>query len=117
MQMISALLGDALLFGALIWFAGYGAMGPAIGLRLALSAKLRLFAEAVALSALALYLFIRIDQAMGWVDAPPWSGSPPPHRLVALGLLITLGFLYTRRRARALHVAREGASDSDAASP
>lgn len=103
MNLLLALLGDALLFGALIWFAGYGALGPATGLRLSIGAKLRLFAEVVALSAALLYLFIVVDQAMGWVSDPPWPGSPPPHRLVALGILLTLGFYYTRRRASALH--------------
>jgi hypothetical protein len=116
MNLLLALLGDALLFGALIWFAGYGALGPATGLRLSLAAKLRLFAEVVALSAVLLYLFIVADRAMGWVSAPPWPGSPPPHRLVALGILFTLGFLYTRRRAQALH-ARAAPAAADGPAP
>ena len=34
MTFFYALLGDSLLFTAIAWFAGYGALGPAMGLRL-----------------------------------------------------------------------------------
>jgi hypothetical protein len=103
MEFFFTLLGDALLFASLCWFAGYGALGPATGIRLGATAKLRLFGEVLALTAALLYLFIATDRLLGWVADPPWPGTPPPHRLVALAALLTVGFLYTRRRARALH--------------
>lgn len=116
MTLLFSLLGDALLFGALSWFAGYGALGPATGLRLSIGAKLRLFGEVVAISAALLYVFFVIDRVMGWIADPPWPGSPAPHRLVALAILLTIGYLYTRRRAHALH-AREAPPAADEAPP
>ena len=103
MTFFYALLGDSLLFTALIWFAGYGATGPASGLRLTGKAKLRLFGEVFAITIALLYLFVTLNQLLGWAAQPPWPGSPPPHRLVAIAVLLTVGYLYTRRRARALH--------------
>ncbi|MFT5449671.1 MAG: hypothetical protein ACI9DC_004868 [Gammaproteobacteria bacterium] len=117
MILFYTLLGDALLFTALIWFAGYGGTGPLTGLRLTAMAKLRLFGEVFAMTFALLYLFIMMDQLLGWAAQPPWPGSPSPHRLIALGLLLTAGFYYTRRRSRALHVPLPAAdshpSDSD----
>lgn len=109
MQFLFKLLGDALLFTALSWFAGYGALGPAMGLRLTLGAKLRLFAEVFAITIALLYVFITLDGILGWAETPPWPGSPAPHRLIALAALLTVGFLYTRRRSRALGAAPTGA--------
>jgi hypothetical protein len=100
-----AVVGDALLFAALAWFAGYGALGPAIGLRLTVAQKLRLFAEVFALTALILTLFINVDSLLGWDRNPPWPGSPPPPRLVAIAALLAAGFLYARRRSRAMDAA------------
>lgn len=116
MNLLYSLLGDALLFGALSWFAGYGALGPATGMRLSIGAKLRLLGEAVAISGVLLYVMFVIDRAMGWIADPPWPGSPAPHRLVGLAILLTIGFVYTRRRANALH-AREAAPSADDAPP
>jgi len=113
MQFLFQLLGDALLFTALSWFAGYGALGPAMGLRLTLSAKLRLFAEVFAITSAALYVFITLDGIMGWVETPPWPGSPAPHRLVAIAALLTVGFLYTRRRSQALGAPPAGTQPDD----
>jgi hypothetical protein len=90
------------LFAALAWFAGYGALGPATGVRLAMGAKLRLFGEVFVITAVLLYLSIVTERLMGWDAHPPWPGSPAPHRLLALGALLTVGFLYTRRRAGVL---------------
>jgi hypothetical protein len=104
MILFYTLLGDALLFSALIWFAGYGGTGPLTGLRLTAMAKLRLFAEVLAITFVLLYLFITVDQILGWAVQPPWPGNPSPHRLIALGALLTAGFYYTRKRSRALHV-------------
>lgn len=103
MTFFYTLVGDSLLFTALIWFSGYGAVGPATGLRLGAKAKLRLFGEVFMITIASLYLFITMDQLLGWAVQPPWPGSPAPHRLVAIAALLTVGFLYTRRRARALH--------------
>jgi hypothetical protein len=103
-----AVVGDALLFAALAWFAGYGALGPAMGMRLTVSQKLRLFAEVFALTALVLVLFINVDALLGWDRNPPWPGSPPPHRLVAIAALLSAGFLYARRRSRAMDAAGRG---------
>lgn len=108
MILFYTLLGDALLFSALIWFAGYGGIGPLTGLRLTAMAKLRLFGEVFALTFALLYLFIIADQLLGWAEQPPWPGNPSPHRLIALGLLLTAGFYYTRRRSRTLHVPLPG---------
>lgn len=102
MTVFYTLVGDALLLAAIAWFAGYGAPGPISGLRLDVAAKLRLFGEVFALTLVLLYLLITADRLLGWADAPPFAGSPPPHRLVAVGVLLTAGFYYTRRRARAL---------------
>lgn len=112
MNFFHALLGDALLFAALAWFAGYGAPGPVSGLRLAVSAKLRLFGEVFVITLILLYLMIRLDGLLGWADEPPWPGSPAPHRLVAIGVLLTVGFYYVRRRSRAL-ATRDPAADGD----
>jgi hypothetical protein len=106
-----AVVGDALLFAALAWFAGYGALGPAIGLRLTTGQKLRLFGEVFALTALILVLFINVDMLLGWDRQPPWPGSPPPHRLAALAALLTAGFLYARRRSRAMDAAGRHRAD------
>ena len=103
MNFFYALLGDALLFSALAWFAGYGALGPATGLRLGGRAKLRLFAEVFVLTISALYLFITLDQIFGLGTQAPRSSEPQVQRLLAIGAVLTVGFLYTRRRARALH--------------
>ena len=103
MILFYTLLGDALLFSALIWSAGYGGTGPLTGLRLTAMAKLRLFGEVFTMTFALLYLFIMLDQLLGWAAQPPWPGSPSPHRLIALGLLLTAGFYYTRRRSQALH--------------
>ena len=103
MTFFFTLVGDSLMFSAIIWFSGYGALGPVTGLRLAGKAKLRLFAEVFAITIALLFVFISMDQLLGWVDQPPWPGTPHPHRLLALAVLLTAGFVYTRRRARALH--------------
>ena len=113
MHFVFSLLGDALLFAALSWFAGYGALGPAMGLRLSVSAKLRLFAEVLAITIVLLYLFITVDGVMGWVKEPPWPGSPAPHRLLAIAALLTVGFLYTRRRSQALGAPPAGTQPND----
>jgi len=103
-----AVAGDALLFAALSWFAGYGAIGPALGLRLTVAQKMRLFAEVLAITFAALLLFIGVDQLLGWDAQPPWPGSPAPHRLLAIGALLSVGFLYSRRRSRAMDAANRG---------
>lgn len=102
MNFFYALIGDALLFAALAWFAGYGALGPVTGLRLAAASKLRLFGEVFLITLPLLYVLISLDRLLGWATAPPLEGSPPPHRLIAIGVLVTVGFLYARRRSRAL---------------
>ena len=103
---ILALASDALMFAALAWFAGYGALGPATGLRLSFAQKMKLFAEVLAITFFVLLLFIGVDSLLGWDRQPPWPGQPAPHRLVAIGALLTVGFLYTRRRSRAMDAAR-----------
>ena len=118
MTFFYALLGDSLLFTAIAWFAGYGALGPAMGLRLTVAAKLRLFAEVFALTAVLLFIAISLDRFAGWAQQPPWPGSPPPHRIVALGIVLTAGFYLTRRRAKALALTPAGATQSaDEAAP
>ena len=102
MTFFYALLGDSLLFTAIAWFAGYGALGPVMGLRLTVGAKLRLFAEVFALTLVLLSIVISLDRLTGWAEQPPWPGSPPPHRLVALGIVLAAGFWLTRRRAKTL---------------
>jgi hypothetical protein len=97
------LIGDALLLASLSWFAGYGGSGPLTGIRLTAKAKLRLFVEVFAITITLLYLLITMDQLLGWATQPPWSGSPAPHRLVAMGVLLIVGFVHARRRARAWH--------------
>jgi membrane peptidoglycan carboxypeptidase len=101
MTYLYTLIGDAMMLASLSWFAGYGGTGPITGIRLTLKAKLRLFAEVFAITIALLYLFIEIDQALGWATHAPWPGSPAPHRLIAIGVLLTAGFLHARRRARA----------------
>ena len=105
MTFLYTLIGDALLLTALSWFAGYGGPGPVTGIRLTGKAKMRLFGEVFAITLALLYLFISLDQALGWAAQAPWPGSPAPHRLVAMGVLLSVGFVHTRRRARAWHQA------------
>lgn len=103
MTFFYTLLGDSLMLSSFIWFAGYGGPGPIAGLRLGGKAKLRLFAEVFAITIALLYLFITMDGLLGWSEQPPWPGTPTPHRIAALAVLGTIGFVFTRRRARSLH--------------
>lgn len=102
MNFFYALLGDAMLFAAVAWFTGYGALGPVMGLRLAVAAKLRLFGEVFLITLPLLYVLIRLDDLLGWATDPPMEGSPAPHRLLGIGVLLVVGHIYTRRRSQSL---------------
>ena len=117
MTFFYALLGDSLLFTAIAWFAGYGAFGPVTGLRLTVGRKLQLFGEVFALTLVLLSIAIALDRLTGWAQVPPWPGSPPPHRLVALGLVLAAGFWLTRRRAKALAQTPPATGSGDAPDP
>lgn len=103
MTFFYTLLGDSLLFASIIWFSGYGATGPVTGIRLTIPAKLQLFGEVFVITMVMMYVVITIDQLTGWATQPPWPGDPSPHRLAALGVVLIVGFFYTRRRAAAMH--------------
>ena len=108
MTFFYTLFGDAILFAAIIWFAGYGGTGPATGIRLGMKNKARLYGEVFVITIALLCLVMTGDRLLGSTSAASITAESSTYRLIAMAAILTAGFYYTRRRAKALHEPLEG---------
>jgi hypothetical protein len=105
MAFFYTLISDSMVFAALSWFSGYGALGPATGIRLSFKNKARLYGEVFCITLAMLYLVLMADRMMGAEIGTSIMTQPDTYRLVAMAAVITAGYWYTKRRARAMNEA------------